>query len=142
MWPEILNDTVGGVPVDVSYCPLCNSAIVFDCRFGKRTLVFGNTGQLHHYDMLMYDYDTESWWQQFLGEAVMGKLTGGRLKAVPSRLESLDQARTRLPYVKILVPRALIGRPHVTTPYVRMDTRAESWLMIYPKGSDLSNVWS
>ena len=40
--------------------------------------------------MLMYDHNTESWWQQFLGEAVMGKLIGGRLKAVPSRLESLD----------------------------------------------------
>ena len=78
LWHEILNDTVGGVPVDVSYCPLCNSAIVFDCRFGKRTLVFGNTGRLCHYDMLMYGYDTESWWQQFLGEAVMGKLIGGR----------------------------------------------------------------
>ena len=116
LWHEILNDTVGGVPVDVSYCPLCNSAIVFDCRFGKRTLVFGNTGRLHHYDMLMYDHDTESRWQQFLGEAVMGKLTGGRLKAVPPRLESLGQVRTRLPYRKILVPRAPTAQTYVTTP--------------------------
>ena len=96
--------------MDVSYCPLCNSAIVFDCRFGKRTLVFGNTGRLRHYDMLMYDHDTESRWQQFLGEAVMGKLIGCRLKAVPSRLELLDQVRTRLPYGKILVPRASPAR--------------------------------
>ena len=84
--------------------------------------------------MLMYGHDTESWWQQFLGEAVMGKLKGGGLKAVPSCLESLDQVRTRLPYGKILVPRAPIGRPHVTTPYVRMDTRADELAYDLPKG--------
>ncbi len=134
LWHEILNDTVGGVPVDVSYCPLCNSAIVFDCRFGKRTLVFGNTGRLRHYDMLMYGHDTESWWQQFLGEAVMGKLIGGGLKTVPPRLELLGQVRTRLPYRKILVPRTPTAQTSVTTPYVRMDTRADELAYDLPKG--------
>ena len=56
----------------VSCCPLCNSAIVFDHRVGKRTHIFGNTGRLRHCNMLMYDNNTESWRQQFLEEAVMG----------------------------------------------------------------------
>ena len=93
--------------------------------------------------MLMYGHDTESWWQQFLGKAMMGKLIGGRLKAVPPRLESLDQVRTRLPYRKILVPRTPTAQTSVTTPYVRMDTRADELAYDLPKGvSDLSNVWS
>ena len=76
LWHEIVNDVVGGVPILVSYCPLCNSAVVFDRRANGRVLEFGNTGRIRHYDMVMYDRATESWWQQFLGEAIIGEMTG------------------------------------------------------------------
>ncbi|NQV56401.1 MAG: DUF3179 domain-containing protein, partial [Rhodospirillales bacterium] len=65
MTHEIVNDRVGGVPVVVTYCPLCNSSIVFDARLGGRTLDFGVSGKLRNSDMVMYDRQTESWWQQF-----------------------------------------------------------------------------
>jgi hypothetical protein len=62
MWHEIVNDVVGGVPVAVTYCPLCNTSIVFDRRVDGRVLDFGTTGKLRHSDLVMYDRQTESWW--------------------------------------------------------------------------------
>lgn len=38
MWHEIVNDMVGGVPVAVTYCPLCNTSIVFERRIGGKVL--------------------------------------------------------------------------------------------------------
>ena len=121
LWHEIVNDVVGGVPVLVSYCPLCNSGVVFDRRLGKRVLRFGNTGRLRHFDMVMYDHETESWWQQFLGEALIGALTGARLTVLPSRLESLERFRARAPDGLLLVPSNPQLHPYGATPYVGMD---------------------
>ena len=86
MFHEIVNDEVGGVPVAVTYCPLCNASKVFDRRVGGLVLDFGTTGKLRHSDLVMYDRQTESWWQQFVGEAIVGALTGTRLAVLPSRL--------------------------------------------------------
>jgi hypothetical protein len=69
IWHEIVNDTVGGVPVVVTYCPLCNTSLVFRRELDGRTLDFGTTGKLRNSDLVMYDRQTESWWQQFTGEA-------------------------------------------------------------------------
>ncbi len=124
LWHEIVNDVVGGVPVLVSYCPLCNSGVVFDRRVGGRVLEFGNTGRIRHFDMVMYDTATESWWQQFLGEAVMGELTGTRLKVLPARLESLGRFRARAPDGVVLVPNDTRARPYGLSPYVGMDSAA------------------
>ena len=66
-WHEIVNDQLAGVPITVTYCPLCNSAVVFDRRLGDRVLDFGTTGNLRFSDLVMYDRQTESWWQQFTG---------------------------------------------------------------------------
>ena len=121
LWHEIVNDVVGGVPVLVSYCPLCNSGVVFDRRLGKRVLRFGNTGRLRHFDMVMYDHETESWWQQFLGEALIGALTGARLTVLPSRLESLERFRARAPDGLLLVPSNPQLHPYGATPYVGME---------------------
>lgn len=60
-WHEIVNDTVGNVPVAVTYCPLCNAGIVFDRHVGDRLLNFGTTGKLRRSDLVMYDRQTESW---------------------------------------------------------------------------------
>ncbi len=122
LFHEIINDVVGGIPVLVSYCPLCNSGIVFDRRLNGQVIEFGNTGRLRRFNMVMYDKATESWWQQFLGEAIMGAATGDRLKALPARLESLQRFRDRAPDGKLLVPNDERARPYGSTPYVRMDT--------------------
>jgi hypothetical protein len=76
IWHEIVNDIVGGTPIAVTWCPLCNSSIVFDRRVAGRTLSFGTTGKLRNSDLVMYDRETESWWQQFSGECIVGGLLG------------------------------------------------------------------
>ena len=87
-WHEIVNDIVGGEPVIVTFCPLCNSAIVFERRMGDTVNSFGVSGLLRYSDLIMYDRDTDSWWQQILGEAIVGKLTGTRLPNVPASIIS------------------------------------------------------
>lgn len=121
-WHEIVNDEVGGVPVAATYCPLCNAAIVFDRRLDGRVLEFGTTGKLRNSDLVMYDRETESWWQQFTGEAIAGELAGARLDILPARLESWDRFRARHPDGEVLVPEDAALRPYGANPYVGYDT--------------------
>ena len=123
LWHEIVNDVVGGVPILVSYCPLCNSGVVYDRRLGGEVLDFGNTGRLRHFDMVMYDHQSESWWQQFTGEAIVGDRSGETLRIVPARLESLAKFRQRAPDGKLLVPNNVMAHPYGETPYVGMDSQ-------------------
>ena len=126
---EIANDEVGGVPVTVTFCPLCNTAIVFDRRLGERVLDFGTTGRLRKSDLVMYDRQTETWWQQFLGEGLIGELTGARLKMIPSRLESFAEFKARAAGMdaQVLVPARGGLRGH-RNPYVGYDSNARPFL--------------
>ena len=94
---EIVNDELGGVPIAVTYCPLCNSAVVFDRRVGGRVLDFGVTGNLRHSDLVMWDRQTESWWQQFVGEGIVGEHTGTLLEMIPVRVEAYGLFKQRFP---------------------------------------------
>ncbi len=128
MWHEIANDTVGGVPVTVTYCPLCNAALVFDRRVAGQADTFGTTGKLRHSDLVMYDRRTESWWQQFTGEAIAGAMTGTRLKRIPSRLESWKNFRDRFPDGKVLVPGNPGLRNYGFNPYEGYDSLSQPFL--------------
>ncbi len=134
-WHEIVNDEVGGLPVAVTYCPLCNSAVVFDRRLDDRVLEFGVTGKLRKSDMVMYDRNTESWWQQFLGEAIVGELTGSRLKAIPARLEAWEKFAARHADGKVLVPSGDVRRAYGVNPYRGYDRSQTPFLYRgdYPK---------
>jgi Protein of unknown function (DUF3179) len=120
IWHEIVNDVVGGVPVAVTYAPFSNTALVFDRRVGGRVLEFGSTGKLRHSGLVMYDRTTESWWQQFLGKAIAGELTGTELAMLPARLESFATFRQRAPQGRVQVPRS-DARAYGTNPYVGYD---------------------
>ncbi len=135
-WHEIVNDSIGGVPVAVTYCPLCNAAIVFDRRVGGEVLEFGTTGKLRRSDLVMYDRTTESWWQQFLGEAIVGELTGTRLEMLPARLESWERFAARHPDGEVLVPSRPGMRSYGNNPYVGYDSSARPFLYRgdYPEG--------
>ena len=121
LWHEIVNDVVGGSPVLVSYCPLCNSGVVFDRRVNGQVLEFANTGRIRHFDMVMYDRQSESWWQQFTGKAIVGDLSGTTLRILPARLESFDRFRQRAPDGKLLIPDDVMLHPYGETPYQGMD---------------------
>ena len=122
IWHEIVNDVVGGVPVAVTYCPLCNTGIVFDRRVADRVLEFGTTGKLRNSDLVMYDRTTESWWQQFLGEAIVGELTGTRLTMLPSRLESFANFKERAPDGRVQVRGRQLRRAYGANPYAGYDS--------------------
>ncbi len=87
---EIVNDEIGGVPVAVTFCPLCNSAIVFDRRLNGVVYDFGVSGNLRNSDLIMWDRQTQSWWQQLTGEGIVGTLAGERLTFLPSQLVSWE----------------------------------------------------
>jgi hypothetical protein len=86
VWHEIVNDTVAGVPVAVTFCPLCNTALAFDRRLDGAVLTFGTTGNLRNSDLVMYDRQTESWWQQFSGAGVVGVHAGRRLERLRAQI--------------------------------------------------------
>ena len=121
-WHEIVNDTVGGVPVAVTFCPLCNSGMVFDRRVGGQELSFGVTGKLRASDMVMYDHQTESWWQQALGQGIVGAHTGTQLKQLPAWMESWAEFARRNPDGLVMdQPRA--NRSYGRNPYAGYDSR-------------------
>jgi hypothetical protein len=128
MWHEIVNDTVGGRPVTVTYCPLCNAALVFDRMIDGAPDTFGTTGKLRNSDLVMYDRKTESWWQQFTGEAIAGEKTGTKLQMVPSRLESWELFKARYPDGQVLVPNNSGMRNYGSNPYRGYDTNDRPFL--------------
>jgi hypothetical protein len=117
IWHEIVNDEIRDRPVAVTWCPLCNTGLVFDRRLGDRILDFGTTGKLRNSDLVMYDRQTESWWQQLTGEAIVGALAGAELAMLPARLESFAEFKARAPDGKVLVPTAPEARPYGRNPY-------------------------
>ncbi|MGH1350398.1 MAG: DUF3179 domain-containing protein [Methyloligellaceae bacterium] len=123
MWHEIVNDELGGEPITVTYCPLCNSAIVFKRRVGEKILDFGTTGKLRNSDLVMYDRQTESWWQQFTGEAIVGAYLGTELQSIPVRVEGFGLFRKRFPDGQVLVPNDPKARQYGNNPYIRYDSR-------------------
>ncbi|MGQ0485475.1 MAG: DUF3179 domain-containing protein [Hyphomicrobiales bacterium] len=128
IWHEIVNDVVDGKPVVVTYCPLCNAAIVLERTVEGRVLDFGTTGLLRNSDLVMYDRQTQSWWQQFTGEAIAGAMTGKTLVMLPSRLESFDDFKVESPAGKVLVPENPAARPYGHNPYVSYDSATKPFL--------------
>ena len=126
-WHEIVNDRVGGVPVAVTFCPLCNAAMVFDRRLGDRELTFGVTGRLRFSDMIMYDSQTESWWQQALGQAVVGTLAGAQLEQMMSWTLSWAEFRAEYPQGLVMAEPAA-ARSYGSNPYVGYDTMNRPFL--------------
>ncbi len=125
LWHEIVNDTVGGVPVVVTFCPLCNVAVVFKREVQGKLLDFGTTGLLRKSNLVMYDRQTESWWQQFSGKAVVGSWAGTRLAMVPSRVQSFAKFAQENPSGEIVEPADPDMRAYGQTPYAAYDSHQE-----------------
>ena len=120
---EIVNDVVGGKPVAVTYCPLCNASLVFDRTVDGQVLEFGTTGMLRNSDLVMYDRTTESWWQQFTGQSIVGSYTGTQLKFIASRVESFERFLAAHPDGQVLQPDTGFSRPYGRNPYATYDTQ-------------------
>ena len=117
IYHEIVNDTIEDQPVVVTFCPLCNASIVFDASVNGRSLDFGTTGRLRKSDLIMYDRQTESWWQQFTGTGIVGDYNGTKLKTLPSQIISFDVFQTEFPNGKVLSKNTGAVRPYGNNPY-------------------------
>jgi len=117
MFHEIVNDTVGGLPVAVTFCPLCNASIVFDRRVAGTALDFGTTGKLRKSDLVMYDRQTESWWQQFTGSGIVGRHAGTTLSQLPSTIVAFEDFRKTFPRGRVLSRQTGFVRPYGRNPY-------------------------
>jgi hypothetical protein len=126
IWHEIVNDSVGGTPVAVTFCPLCNTAIVFDRRLDGRVLDFGTTGNLRHSDLVMWDRQTESWWQQVTGEAIVGELTGKLLDLLPAAIVSWREFKAAYPQGQVLSRETGHARDYGVNPYAGYDDVEEA----------------
>lgn len=127
IWHEIVNDQVGDLPVAVTFCPLCNSGITFDRRTPAGVLSFGVSGKLRNSDMIMFDRETESWWQQAIGEAVVGEMTGTTLQTLPSWMESWAEFAARNPDGLVMAQPGT-ARRYGTNPYVQYDSAHRPFL--------------
>ncbi len=126
MWQEIANDVVGGVPVTITFCPLCNTAIAFERTLEGHELTFGTSGNLRNSDLVMWDRQTESWWQQITGEAIVGQLAGKVLEQIPSPIIAWETFLDEYPQGKLML-REVDGsgreiRPYDNPPYEGYDS--------------------
>ena len=126
---EIVNDYIDGVPVLVSYCPLCVSGVVYNRELDGEVLLFRNTSALHESDLVMYDHQTGSYWFQVLGEAVVGPLSGKRLEMLPSATVPGGQWVERHPDTLVLSRDLGLGGPsnrYDSNPFVGYGERVNS----------------
>ena len=120
---EIVNDVIGGIPVAVTYCPLCNTALTFDRRVEGQTLRFGVSGLLRNSDLVMWDDRTVSLWQQVTGEAVVGAAAGAVLTPLPTAIVSFGEFSASYPEGAVLTGGRDSPSPHDSNPYVGYSTR-------------------
>jgi hypothetical protein len=123
IWHEIVNDEVGGVPLTVTFCPLCNTTLAFLRDFDGQVLDFGTTGRLRHSDMVMYDRQTETWWQQATGEGIVGTYAGRKLTFYPAPVLSWKDVKRELTEARVLSRDTGYRRPYGQNPYVGYDRR-------------------
>jgi hypothetical protein len=101
---EIVNDVVEDMAVAVTYCPLCDSAAVFDRSSPQGVREFGVSGLLYNSNVLMYDRtdETESLWSQIRSAGVSGPGVGVTLKALPLELTTWADWSVRHPETLVL----------------------------------------
>ena len=99
---EVVNDVLGGVPIAVTWCPLCNVAVVVGRNINGKTFSFGVSGLLRKSNLLMWDKETESWWQQGTAEAIVGTMTGTKLETFPTQIVAFRDFKADFPQGTVL----------------------------------------
>ncbi len=136
MWHEIVNDRLAGVPVAVTYCPLCNSGVAFERTIAGETTTFGTSGKLFADNLVMYDRLTESLWPQLTGQASVGTLTGTRLESIPMGAVGWRQLREEHPDARVLSRSTGYDRDYLVNPYVGYDDPDSEPLFALPSDPD------
>lgn len=136
-WHELVDDEVGGVPVAVTYCPLCRSGIVFDRRVAGGVLEFGVSGLLYNSDLVMYDRGTRSLWSQIMAEAIAGGSTGTKLARLPARRTSWARWKAARPDTRTVLFDTGHARDYGKDPYAGYEKSPE---LYFPVGHEDSRL--
>lgn len=129
-WHEIVNDTVGEKPVTITYCPLCATAIVYDRNISKGVAEFGVSGFLYQSNLLMYDRLTDSLWNQAAGKAVVGPLTGEKLKAIRSDVVRFSTVLEQHPTGQVLSTDTGYPRDYSRDPYAGYERSSDTYFPV------------
>ena len=129
-WHELVNDVVGGIPVAITYCPLCASGAAFDRRSGSEALTFGVSGLLYNSNMLLFDRQSESLWSQMAMRAVAGPRTGARLRSLPVYHGTWAAWRARHPETEVLSFETGHARDYTRDPYAGYETSSRLYFPI------------
>ena len=125
---EVVNDHFGDRPVTVTYCPLCNTAIAFDPVVDGIYLRFGVSGLLRNSDLVLWDLETTSLWQQVTGEALVGKHAGATLPYLPSAIVAFSEFADAHPDGCVLGPEQAFGISYGVNPYAGYSTSSRPFL--------------
>lgn len=101
---EIVNDTIAGDPLAITWCPLCGSAVGISRRVSGRVTEFGVSGLLYNSDLVLYDRETETLWDQIEARGIVGPLTGEKLDLVPVSMSRWSTWRAAHPDTLVLSP--------------------------------------
>jgi hypothetical protein len=137
VWHEIVNDRIGDLAINVSYCPLCGSAMVFDRTIDGRTLEFGVSGLLYQSDVLMYDRQTESLWSQLEMAAVSGPQVGRKLHLLPAQHLTWSAWKKEHPDGLVLSTDTGHDRDYNRQPY---DSYEKSPRLMFPVNSNRTDL--
>ena len=140
---ELVNDVIDGLPLLVSYCPLCGSGVVFDREVGGETLLFGNTSGLFQSDLVMFDHQTGSYWFQVLGEAIVGESTGKRLTLLSSMTIRWGEWKRLHPETRLMVAdgaTAFTSR-YESDPFFDYTRRLDEGRFPFPVSEDRLDNW-
>ncbi len=126
-WHEIVNDTVGGIPIAMTYCPLCDSVVVFDRRTSEGVKEFGVSGLLYNSNVLMYDRggNPEALWSQIRGESISGLKPGSSLDTLPVEVTTWASWSARRPETDVLSIDTGHKRQYDVDPYAEYFERPE-----------------
>jgi hypothetical protein len=127
------------LPLTITFCPLCNTAIVFQRTVDGQVLDFGTTGRLRYSNLIMYDRQTETWWQQASGEAIVGEQAGKRLELYPGAIISWADFKAAHPEGQVLSRETgfnrAYGRIHTLVTMTSIDRPC------YTMGQKLQGFW-
>lgn len=129
-WHEIVNDQIQGVPVSVTYCPLCGTGLVYEAKVKGRVLKFGVSGLLYNSDVLLYDRQTESLWSQILSKGINGPMKGQKLTMIPSSQTSWASWLKKNPNTKVLSTDTGFSRDYSRSPYGNYDQNSDTYFPV------------
>jgi hypothetical protein len=126
VWHEIVNDNVGGIPVAVTYCPLCFTNQVFNRTLEDGNVVeFGTSGKLYNSNLVMYDRTSDSLWSQALAQGIVGEYAGVNLQRIPFDIANWKVWKELYPESKVLSRDTGSNRPYDADPYGDYYTSSE-----------------